>query len=46
MPETYTVPLATSQATLGLVMSTSVATRRIRNGQIITVDGTAGTVTC
>jgi rifampicin phosphotransferase len=28
------------------VLGTGVATRRIRSGQIITVDGTAGTVTC
>jgi len=27
------------------VMATGVATRRIQNGQMLTVDGTAGTVT-
>jgi len=27
------------------VMGTGVATRRIRSGQVITVDGSAGTVT-
>ena len=27
------------------VMGTGVATKRIRNGQVITVDGSAGTVT-